>query len=511
MSTVDAEIVNENRAVTVRQSMSVGQALSVEDIVAQVNLVQQVMRKVMTEGEHYGTVPGCGTKKVLLQPGAQKLTMTFRLCPEYEIQETELPRGHKEYRVICTLKSMGSGGFVGQGVGCCSSMESKYRWRGGARKCPECGKETIIKGKAEYGGGWLCFGKKGGCGAKWTDGAQEIESQNIEKIENENPADSFNTVLKMAKKRAFVDATITATAASDIFTQDILDTDEGGEDEPKRPQQAPKARQQAEPEPEPEDDLPFENASPSPKSPQDAPKAAATPSAPKTNAQPKPAPAAGAIEATEEQKAKLLTTLDAEKDGTWRAGAYFIEIGALMPNEVMSDLPLRFVPRTVSQMRELGLRIAAFHETGKPEKCVWFFEHSSGGTPKASETSAGAAKPRVSGQSAGAPALASKPAKGNDTWWRAVIVPVPRKGQKRDAYLRSPDTIGSLFDQRHGNDEESQAARQRLWGFVTNYEPKGWVKRSGEQMPPSDGDIKFRAALDAFADWFERNHPDEKL
>jgi len=32
-----------------------------------------------------------------------------------------------------------------------------------------------------------------------------------------------NTILKMAKKRAQVDAVITATAASDIFTQDIED------------------------------------------------------------------------------------------------------------------------------------------------------------------------------------------------------------------------------------------------------------------------------------------------
>lgn len=34
--------------------------------------------------------------------------------------------------------------------------------------CPECGQfSSVIKGKAEYGGGYLCFKKKGGCGAKW--------------------------------------------------------------------------------------------------------------------------------------------------------------------------------------------------------------------------------------------------------------------------------------------------------------------------------------------------------
>ena len=35
--------------------------------------------------------------------------------------------------------------------------------------CPECGKPAIIKGKPEYGGGWLCYKKKDGCGAKWSD------------------------------------------------------------------------------------------------------------------------------------------------------------------------------------------------------------------------------------------------------------------------------------------------------------------------------------------------------
>ena len=35
--------------------------------------------------------------------------------------------------------------------------------------CPNCGKDTIIKGKPEYGGGWVCYSKKGGCGAKFTD------------------------------------------------------------------------------------------------------------------------------------------------------------------------------------------------------------------------------------------------------------------------------------------------------------------------------------------------------
>ena len=43
--------------------------------------------------------------------------------------------------------------------------------------CPVCGKDAIIQGKPEYGGGWVCFSKKGGCGAKFaTDPALVQES-----------------------------------------------------------------------------------------------------------------------------------------------------------------------------------------------------------------------------------------------------------------------------------------------------------------------------------------------
>ena len=47
--------------------------------------------------------------------------------------------------------------------------------------CPGCKKQgAIIKGKAEYGGGYVCFGKKGGCGAKFTDAEMEqIKSGNV--------------------------------------------------------------------------------------------------------------------------------------------------------------------------------------------------------------------------------------------------------------------------------------------------------------------------------------------
>lgn len=197
--------------------------MSVDDVHNQIQLIQQHMKNNMKEGTHYGSIPGCGEKKVLYKAGAEKLTFIFRLAPRYEVTKTSMTEEHLNIDVTCNLYHIATGNFVGEGVGSCSTRESKYRYRQGERKCPKCDNTTIIKGKAEYGGGWLCFAKKGGCGAKFEDGDQSIEGQLQGKIENPDIADVYNTVLKMAKKRALVDATLNATAASDIFTQDIAD------------------------------------------------------------------------------------------------------------------------------------------------------------------------------------------------------------------------------------------------------------------------------------------------
>lgn len=194
---------------------AVGRKAAIDDLLNKVALVQEVMTKVMHDGEHFGKIPGCGDKPALLKAGAEKLGMTFRLKAQFDTNERDLGGHHREYSVRCSLSD------GNMGVGSCSTLESKYRYRQGERKCPECGKATIITGKKEFGGGFLCFAKKGGCGAKFSDNDERITGQQVGKVEHDNPADFWNTCLKMAKKRAHVDAIITATACSDIFTQDV--------------------------------------------------------------------------------------------------------------------------------------------------------------------------------------------------------------------------------------------------------------------------------------------------
>lgn len=184
----------------------------------------------------YGVIPGTNKQKVLLKPGAEKLCTFFGLSPRFVPEEViEDWTGEKHggeplfyYRYKCQL--FRGERFLAEAVGSCSSRESKYRYREGKRKCPGCGADAIIKGKAEYGGGFLCFGKKGGCGAKFKDNDPAITEQSIGRVINPDIADVVNTCQKIATKRALVAAVLIGTNASDSFTQDIEEQEQPDED-----------------------------------------------------------------------------------------------------------------------------------------------------------------------------------------------------------------------------------------------------------------------------------------
>lgn len=199
-----------------------GDEMSVEQLVERVRKVHQVQSSVMKDGIHYGKVPGVD-KPTLLKPGAEVLGMTFRLDPQFEITEQIREGNHLTLVVRCTLFHFPTGARLGSGMGSCSTKESRYAYRKGERSCPKCSKDTIIKGKSEFGGGWLCFARKGGCGAKFGDKDPQITSQQVGRIENPDVYDQHNTVLKMAIKRAHVAAILFVTCASEIFTQDEED------------------------------------------------------------------------------------------------------------------------------------------------------------------------------------------------------------------------------------------------------------------------------------------------
>lgn len=218
---------------------------------------EQIIKSVLRKDSDFGVIPGAGGKPTLLKPGAEKIADSLNLWPDYEI--IDATRDWKEpffnFDIRCTLRNRGGNLPMATGLGSCNSMEAKYRWRETQRSCPKCGAAAIIKGKAEYGGGWLCFKKKGGCGAKWPDGATEIESQSTERVPNDDIYSQVNTVEKMACKRALVAATLNL-GFSDHFTQDMEDLRPASPSaEPEPPSHDPVWDDPMAPVPEPEMDF----------------------------------------------------------------------------------------------------------------------------------------------------------------------------------------------------------------------------------------------------------------
>ena len=174
-------------------------------------------------------VPGTD-KATLFKPGAEKLAIVFKLDVQPRNEPIWGPGEHLTVISRATVFHAPTGTRLGYGEGICSSRESKYAYRNAGVKCPECGKETVRKSRPRPDGtggkGWYCWAKpeKGsdGCGAQFPDDDDpRLVGQKVGRIENPDLPDTWNAVDKMAKKRGYVDAVLSVTGASAIFTQDI--------------------------------------------------------------------------------------------------------------------------------------------------------------------------------------------------------------------------------------------------------------------------------------------------
>jgi len=202
-------------------------AMSIQDAVDRHQMVVQFVGAMLKTDIDFGQIPGTN-KPTLLKPGAEKLLTFFGLTKRFTVLEkvedwmgADHGGSFFYYMYRCALYKGDQ--LIAESDGSCNSHESKYRWRKAERECPACGKAAIIKGRDEYGGGWVCFKKKDGCGAKFRDGDAAIEGQQVGRVANPDIADQVNTIQKMAQKRALIAATLLAVNASEFFTQDIED------------------------------------------------------------------------------------------------------------------------------------------------------------------------------------------------------------------------------------------------------------------------------------------------
>ena len=184
---------NEINALSIIDTVEID---TIANTMAKIQQMQAVVQKTLKVEHDYGKVPGT-TKPTLLKPGGEKICMLFGLNPEYEFLQTteDYDKEFFTYNIRCTLYRNGQP--VAQGVGSCNSKEKKYRFIN-VDEIPEnyigpTEQITDKYGRVKY------------------------------KINNPDICSLVNTILKMAKKRAFIDAVLQVASLSEVFTQDIED------------------------------------------------------------------------------------------------------------------------------------------------------------------------------------------------------------------------------------------------------------------------------------------------
>jgi ERF superfamily len=163
---------------------------------------------------------------------------------------------------------------------------------------------------------------------------------------------------------------------------------------------------------------------------------------------PKPVPPAPAPQATDKTRFWAISKLQEEWSNE-ELDRYFTETYGLP----IAEWPLATVPTSVSDMNAYKNRVK-------------FFFGTSTGTD-------------------------------DPDWYWDVVIPIPRRGMKRNEYLQSPDTIRSLYDSLKAGDQD---AGHRLWGLANEWQPAPYTNpTTGKTYPVRSEDIRSREALDAFA------------
>ena len=161
------------------------------------SIIVDYYRSQMVANKHYYTLQA-GQKPVLSKEGALNLYSLFKVrvsaqapCEQFHAD------GHYSVRYRVHLVSMRSGDVIADGDASCSTRESKYayRWVKATDVPPFLDTASLASRKGRYGMQY--------------------------RIPTPDLADHYNTVLKMAYKRAIVAAALCLPLVSELFTQDL--------------------------------------------------------------------------------------------------------------------------------------------------------------------------------------------------------------------------------------------------------------------------------------------------
>jgi len=157
--------------------VSVGEVAKLKE---NIKLVEVFIGEALEAGIDFGLIPGT-TSPTLFEPGASKILNLFNACDDPEIIRFLETDRLISITVKSYIKHRLSGLVLATGIGACSTTETKYKYR-------------WVENPEEYG-----FDRSG---LK----AKQESKRLLFRIPNPEWEELINTVLKMAKKRAMVDA-----------------------------------------------------------------------------------------------------------------------------------------------------------------------------------------------------------------------------------------------------------------------------------------------------------------
>lgn len=179
-----------------------------------------LVNRVLESGVDYGVIPGTGDKPTLLKPGAERLLTAFGTYADPIIIETEVDHDRPvEYSLTkwefakTKPSKEDADRMKAEGVGRWKKTNNGFVWQ---TRNDEKGTSIgfyryVVKCN-------IVHRQTGAVIASGVGSCSSMESKYIR-----SPRDYENTILKMAKKRAMIDATLNAFGLSERFTQDVED------------------------------------------------------------------------------------------------------------------------------------------------------------------------------------------------------------------------------------------------------------------------------------------------
>ena len=167
--------------------------------------LRQIVASRLKRDIHFMKLPSArGPRDVLLDPGAALIRNGFNLYSTHKLMErSEDDEGHVRYVIQAILVHREFQVPVSGGVGSASSREVKYAYR--------WVREEDIPPELEH----------------TTLKSRDTASGPLYRVSNPELGDLENTLLKMAAKRAEIDATLQLPGCGELFTQDIVPAPSG--------------------------------------------------------------------------------------------------------------------------------------------------------------------------------------------------------------------------------------------------------------------------------------------